>query len=163
VASQNVREVVVEGPASGFRQDVHIGPFHLVGDEPADQGGQDQGPSPYDYLLAALGTCTSMTIAMVARRRGWPLESVRVRLRHGRVHAEDCADCETKKGMIDRIERDVELVGALSEEQRASLLDIAGKCPVARTLTSEVRIESRLIPAAASPANPPPEGSKPAT
>ena len=148
MASDSRNEVVVEGGASGLRQEIRIGSFELVSDEPVAHGGEDQGPTPYDLLLASLGSCTSMTVAMVARRRGWPLEGVRVRLKHDRIHAEDCADCETKKGMLDRIDREVELFGPLSEEQRLSLLDIAGKCPVARTLRSEIRIESRLRPAA---------------
>jgi putative redox protein len=148
VASESGKEVVVEGRSSGLSQEIRIGPFQLVSDEPVSQGGENLGPTPYDLLLASLGSCTSMTIAMVARRRGWPLEGVRVRLRHDKVHAEDCADCETKKGMLDRIDREVELLGPLSEEQRLSLLDIARKCPVARTLASEIWIESRLRPAA---------------
>lgn len=141
-------EVVVEGGPAGLHQQIKVRSHELVSDEPVAQGGEDQGPTPYDLLLASLGSCTSMTIAMVARRRGWPLEGVRVRLKHDRIHAEDCADCETKKGMLDRIDREVELIGPLSEEQRLSLLDIAGKCPVARTLRSEIKIESRLRPAA---------------
>ncbi len=137
--------VVVGGPASGFAQEIASGAHRLRSDEPASAGGGDTGLSPYDLLLAALGSCTSMTIGMYARRKGWPLESVRVRLSHSKIHAEDCADCETKAGRVDRIEREIELVGDLSDEQRDRLLEIAGKCPVHRTLTSEVRIDSRLV------------------
>jgi putative redox protein len=136
--------VVVSGEATGFAQDVSVGRHRLLADEPESSGGTDTGPTPYDLLLAALGTCTSMTVSLYARRKGWPLEHVRVRLRHGRIHAKDCADCETKHGMIDRIERELELTGELSDEQRARLLAIAEKCPVHRTLTSEIRIDSRL-------------------
>src|SRR5262249_28043434 len=100
---------------------------------------------PYDLLIAALGSCTSMTISLYARRKQWPLQSVRVRLRHGKIHAQDCADCETKQGKIDRIEREIELIGNLDAEQRAQLMKIAEMCPVHRTLTSEVKIESRLV------------------
>lgn len=141
-----VREwVVVEGPASGFAQEISAGPHRLRGDEPVGAGGTDTGPTPYDLLLAALGSCTSMTIASFARRRKWPLEHVTVRLRHSRIYADDCADCEAKSVRIDRIEREIGLRGELSDVQRSALLAIAEKCPVHRTLTSEVRIDSRLV------------------
>lgn len=139
------REVVVHGSARGFAQEVAVGGHRLTADEPAAVGGTDTGPGPYDLLLAALGSCTSMTVGLYARRKQWPLEAVRVRLRHAKVHAADCEDCETKVGMLDRIERDVELVGPLDAEQRARLLDIANKCPVHRTLTSEIVIRTRLL------------------
>jgi len=139
------REVVVHGSAKGFAQEVAVGGHRLTADEPAAVGGTDSGPGPYDLLLAALGSCTSMTVGLYARRKQWPLEAVRVRLRHAKVHAADCEDCETKVGMLDRIERDVELVGPLDAEQRARLLDIANKCPVHRTLTSEIAIRTRLL------------------
>ncbi len=144
MAPDSQKWVVVEGPASGFAQQISVGPHRLRGDEPVDAGGTDTGPTPYDLLLAALGSCTSMTIASFARRRKWPLEHVTVRLRHSRIYAEDCADCETKNVRIDRIEREIGLRGALSDDQRNALLAIAEKCPVHRTLTSEVRIDSRL-------------------
>jgi len=138
-------EVIVRGDASGFAQEIHAGKHHFNSDEPLSAGGTDTGPSPYDLLLAALGSCMSMTIAMYARRKTWPLESVTVTLRHSRIHAADCADCETKEGLLDRIERDIELSGTLTPEQRAKLLEIANKCPVHRTLTSEINIQTRLI------------------
>ena len=139
------REVVVDGNATGFAQDIVVGGHRILADEPRAVGGTDTGPGPYDLLLAALGSCTSMTIALYARRKQWPLEAVRVKLRHSKVHAADCEGCETKAGMLDRIERDVELVGPLAEEQRMRLLDIASKCPVHRTLTSEIDIRTRLV------------------
>jgi putative redox protein len=139
------REVVVHGDAKGFAQEIVVGDHRLLADEPAAMGGTDTGPGPYDLLLAALGSCTSMTIALYARRKQWPLEAVRVRLRHSKIHAADCADCETKVGMLDRIERDVELVGSFDETQRARLLEIADKCPVHRTLSSEIVIRTRLV------------------
>jgi uncharacterized OsmC-like protein len=139
-------EVVVHGSAREFAQEVTAGTHRLVADEPTAVGGGDTGPGPYDLLLAALGSCTSMTLGLYARRKQWPLEAVRVRLRHSKVHAADCESCETKVGMIDRIERDLELVGSLSGDQRARLLDIANKCPVHRTLTSEIAIHTRLLP-----------------
>jgi putative redox protein len=138
-------EVLVRGNASGFAQEVIAGSHRIVSDEPVAAGGSNTGPSPYDLLLAALGSCTSMTVAMYARRKGWPLREVTVRLRHSRVHAEDCAECETKVGMLDRIERDIELTGTLTEDQRGKLLEISNKCPVHRTLTSEINIKTRLI------------------
>jgi putative redox protein len=136
--------VTVEGAASGLAQKIAAGAHELRADEPVSAGGTDTGPSPYDLLLAALGACTSMTISLYARRKQWPLESVRVRLHHEKIHAKDCAECETKVGMLDRVERVIELRGALDADQRAQLLAIAEKCPVHRTLTSEVRIETRL-------------------
>ena len=136
--------VVVIGDARGFAQEISVGPHRLLADEPTSAGGTDTGPDPYGYLLAALGSCTSMTLALYARRKQWPLEAVRVELRHSKVHAADCESCETKEGRIDRIERDVSLTGPLSGEQRARLLEIADKCPVHVTLTSEIDIRTRL-------------------
>jgi len=144
-ANSAVREVLVHGSAAGFAQTVVVGGHVFPADEPVSVGGTDAGPGPYDLLLAALGSCTSMTLGMYARRKQWPLELVRVRLRHSRIHAEDCAACDTKEGKLDRIELDVELVGALSEEQRARLLEIADKCPVHRTLESEIVIQTKLV------------------
>ncbi len=139
------REAVVHGSAKGFAQEITVGRHQLVADEPVAAGGTDTGPNPYDLLISALGACTSMTVAMYARRKQWPLEAVTVRLRHAKVHAADCQDCEKKDGKIDRIERDVELHGALTEDQRARLLEIANMCPVHRTLTSEIDIRTRLV------------------
>jgi uncharacterized OsmC-like protein len=141
----DVRIVIVRGSAAGFAQEIHAGPHSLHADEPASAGGTDTGPSPYDLLLAALGSCTSMTVAMYARRKGWPLEEVTVHLRHWKIHATDCAECETKEGMLDRIERDIHFAGPLTEEQRSKLLEIANKCPVHRTLTSEIDIVTRAV------------------
>jgi putative redox protein len=137
--------VVVQGAASGLAQDVLVDTHRLKADEPTAAGGTDTGPSPYDYLLAALGACTSMTLTLYARRKQWPLTGVEVRLRHSRIHATDCAECETKDGRLDRIEADIGLTGALDDEQRARLLEIAEKCPVHRTLTSEINIRTRLV------------------
>ena len=137
--------VTVSGAASGFAQEIETGRHRLLADEPVAAAGTDTGPSPYELLLAALGSCTSMTVAMYARRKQWPLERVVVRLQHSRIHAEDCAECETKEGMLDRIDREVDLIGPLSAEQRARLLEIANRCPVHRTLTSEIDIRTRLV------------------
>jgi uncharacterized OsmC-like protein len=137
-------EVVVRGSAGGFFQEVVAGKHRLAADEPEAVGGTDRGPTPYDFLLAALGSCTSMTAALYARRKQWPLESVTVRLRHSRVHASDCADCEEKDVMLDRIDVVIELAGALSEEQRKRIGEIAERCPVRKTLESKVEIQSRI-------------------
>lgn len=139
-------QVVVRGTGSGFAQEVTAGAHRWAADEPRSAGGTDTGPNPYDLLLAALGTCTSMTIGMYARRKGWQLESVTVRLRQSRVHASDCADCETREGMIHLIERTLEFSGPLNDEQRRRLVEIAEKCPVHRTLTSPIRIQTGLEP-----------------
>lgn len=136
--------VIVRGAASGFAQEILVGRHRLVSDEPAGAGGTDTGPTPYDLLLAALGACTSMTAALYARRKSWPLESVTVRLRHNRIHAEDCANCETQDGMLDRIDVSIEFAGPLTQEQRSRLHEITGRCPVRRTLESEIEIRSRL-------------------
>jgi uncharacterized OsmC-like protein len=137
--------VLVRGRASGLAQEIHAGRHRLRADEPVAQGGTDTGPGPYELLLAALGACTSMTLALYARRHEWPLEEVAVRLRHARVHAEDCANCETGQAWLDVIEREITLSGALSDEQRERLKGIAERCPVHRTLTASVRIRTRLV------------------
>jgi uncharacterized OsmC-like protein len=136
--------VVVRGTSSGFVQEIVAGGHRLASDEPVSAGGTDTGPTPYDLLLAALGSCTSMTAGLYARRKGWPLQSVTVRLSHSRIHAEDCANCETEEGMLDRIDVSIELEGPLTEEQRTRLLEITEKCPIHRTLVSEIQIVSRL-------------------
>ena len=138
--------VVVHGDASGFAQQITSGSHELRSDEPTALGGTDTGPGPYELLLASLGSCTSMTLRLYARRKEWPLEGVTVTLRHEKVHVDDCAECERPTARIDRIERDIELEGALDDTQRERLLEIANKCPVHRTLQQgPVRIESRLV------------------
>lgn len=137
---------VSESGDGKFGQTVLAGGHRLVADEPVPIG-DNAGPSPYDYLLAALGTCTSMTVRMYADRKGIPLTGVSVILRHSRIHAEDCANCETTTGMVDHIDREILLQGELDGEQRAALLVIADKCPVHRTLVGSVDISTReLLP-----------------
>ena len=144
VATATPREVVVSETRAGkFQQTVAIGPHHLIADEPLAAGGDDTGPGPYDFLLAGLGACTSMTMRLYADRKALPLDRVTVTLRHSKIHAEDCAECETKAGMIDQMDRVIAIEGALDEAQRAKLMEIADKCPVHRTLTSEIRIVTR--------------------
>jgi uncharacterized OsmC-like protein/fermentation-respiration switch protein FrsA (DUF1100 family) len=139
--SEAPREVVVRETRNGkFQQTVTVGPHQLLADEPVASGGDDTGPAPYDFLLAALGACTSMTMRLYAERKSLPLERTTVTLRHSKIHAEDCAECETKAGMLDQIERVIRVEGPLDTEQRERLMEIADKCPVHRTLTSEVRI-----------------------
>ncbi|MGF1609112.1 MAG: alpha/beta fold hydrolase [Kiloniellales bacterium] len=134
--------VVQETREGRFTQRITAGRHILRADEPAEVGGDDSGPGPYDLLLAGLGACTSMTLRLYAERKSWPLERVTVSLRHDKIHAEDCADCETRKGLLDRIERKLSFAGPLDADQRARLLEIADKCPVHRTLTSEVVIQT---------------------
>jgi len=136
---------VSETLESKFTQLIGVDGHHLRADEPVSFGGTDTGPSPYDLLLASLGACTSMTLRLYADRKNWPLEQITVRLKHEKIHARDCAECETKEGKIDRIDREIELKGALDETQRARLLEIADKCPVHRTLHSEVVVPTRLM------------------
>lgn len=135
-------EVVVRAGASGFRTEIAARGHTLVADEPVAVGGTNAGPTPYDYLAAALGSCTAMTVRMYADRRGWPLEGVTVRLRHSRVHEKDCEECEAQPVGIDQIEREVELAGPLTEEQYEGLLRIADRCPVGQTLARGLRITS---------------------
>jgi putative redox protein len=138
------RQVVVqETRASKFQQTVSIGPHRMLADEPASAGGEDTGPGPYDFLLAGLGACTSMTMRLYADRKALPLDRVTVTLKHSKIHAQDCAECETKDGMLDQIDRVIAMDGTLDPEQRKKLLEIADKCPVHRTLHSEIRIVTR--------------------
>jgi uncharacterized OsmC-like protein/alpha/beta superfamily hydrolase len=135
--------LVSERGTGRFTQTVAAGRHQFLMDEPASIGGDDEGPAPYEMLNAALGACTSMTVRMYANRKGWPLASVRVALVHDKVHASDCAACETEEGRIDRIVRVVELKGDLSEAQRSRLMEIADRCPVHQTLNAEVEIVTR--------------------
>jgi len=135
---------VTEAGEGRFAQQIVAGRHRLRADEPIAAGGDDSGPSPYDLLLAGLGACTAMTLRMYAEQKNWPLERVSVDLKHAKIHATDCAECETKEGRIDRIEREVTLEGTLDEAQRARLLEIANRCPVHRTLDSEVFIPTVL-------------------
>jgi uncharacterized OsmC-like protein/pimeloyl-ACP methyl ester carboxylesterase len=139
------RVVVQETRASKFQQTVTVGPHHLTADEPVAAGGQDTGPGPYDLLIAGLGACTSMTMRMYADRKSLPLDRVTVTLRHSKIHAKDCEECETREGMLDQIERDISIEGALDAEQRQRLMEIADKCPVHRTLHSEIRIVTKAM------------------
>jgi uncharacterized OsmC-like protein/fermentation-respiration switch protein FrsA (DUF1100 family) len=135
--------VVRETRASKFQQTVSIGPHRMLADEPAAAGGEDSGPGPYDFVLAGLGACTSMTMRLYADRKSLPLERTTVTLKHSKIHAQDCAECETREGMLDQIDLVIGMEGNLDAEQRKRLLEIADKCPVHRTLTSEIRIVTR--------------------
>jgi len=138
------RQVVVRETGNGkFQNMVTVGPHALLADEPVAAGGEDTGPGPYDFLLASLGACKSMTMRLYADRKSFPLERATVTLTHSRIHAQDCAECETKEGMLDQIEVAIGLQGALDADQRKRILEIADKCPVHRTLTSEIRIVTR--------------------
>jgi uncharacterized OsmC-like protein len=136
--------VTVRGAADGFVQEIEAGRHRLRSDEPVSAGGTDTGATPYDLLLAALGSCTSMTVGMYARRKQWPLMRVTVRLSHSRGHATDCAVCDTETAMLTVIDRDVEFDGPLSDAQRERLLAIATRCPVHLTLTSRIDIRTTL-------------------
>jgi uncharacterized OsmC-like protein/pimeloyl-ACP methyl ester carboxylesterase len=135
------RNVVVRETRTGkFQQTISVGPHRMLADEPIAAGGEDTGPGPYDLLLAGLGACTSMTMRLYADRKSLPLERVTVTLKHSKIHAQDCAECETKAGMLDQVDRVIAMEGNLDAEQRKKLMEIADKCPVHRTLTSEIHI-----------------------
>ncbi|NDL60688.1 bifunctional alpha/beta hydrolase/OsmC family protein [Phytoactinopolyspora mesophila] len=143
--------VVTDMSDTGFTQRIQAGKHIVIADEPPSAGGDDLGPTPYGLLLAALGSCTSMTMRMYAQRKGWPLESTTVKLQHSRIHAEDCTHCETRQGKLDHITRAISMEGDLDDDQRARLLEIADKCPVHRTLDSEIVIETSEDDASAAP------------
>jgi putative redox protein len=138
--AEGPKEVIVYGDGEGLDQEVYVGSHRMWADEPPESGGSDRGPDPYVLLLASLGACTSITLTMYAQREGLPLQGVTTRLQHSKIHANDCAECETEEGKIDRIELNIGLDGPLSDEQRSQLLGIAEKCPVHRSLTSETVI-----------------------
>ena len=134
--------IVRETRRGVFQQEIVAGAHRLLADEPVNVGGLDSGPGPYDLLLAALGACTSMTLRLYADRKKLPLARTQIRLRHSRIYASDCAECETKEGMLDRIERVITLEGELDAQARKNLMEIADKCPVHRTLKSEIDIRT---------------------
>jgi putative redox protein len=139
--------VIVASTGTGPYEQVMLdGRHRLIGDEPVTAGGADAGPGPYELLLMALGSCTSMTVRLYADRKKWPLQQVVVRLRHRRIHSADCAECEDKTVFLDEIDGEIELIGPLDEGQRARLREIADRCPVHRTLTSKIIIRTTLLP-----------------
>lgn len=139
---------VVVRSQRAFRVDIDAGHHKLVADEPVESGGTDGGPTPYDFLAAALGACTSMTLEIIARRENIPLEGLEMRISNDRMHAKDCVDCLTASGYIHRFKVEIKLLGgALTAEHRARLLEVAGRCPVAKTLTHEIKIEELLVDA----------------
>jgi len=139
-----MQPVIVRSGAS-LRNDIEAGPHRMVADEPIDAGGSEAGPTPYDFLAAALGTCTSMTLRVVAVREKIPLEGVEITVANDRMYAKDCADCLTQSGYIHRFTVAIKLLGDLTDEQRARMLEVARRCPVHKTLTSEIRIDERLV------------------
>ena len=134
---ENDGGVTVSETGDGYTNLIRAGRHTFLGDEPASVGGADRGPNPYDFLLAALGTCTTMTLRIYANRKGWPLERVTAQVKHSRIHAKDCEECESEKGFIDRLEKVLTIEGDLDETQRARLVEIASRCPVHRTLLNE--------------------------
>ena len=139
------REVMVCGGPSSLRQVISVGQHQFFADEPKASGGSDEGPDPYELLLSALGSCTNMTLRMYADRKGWPLKEIRVVLTHSKNYSKDCVNCEQPAAMIDRIERRITLIGELSAEQRQKLLVIANLCPVHKTLTSGIDVQTQLV------------------
>ena len=139
-----MQPVIVRAGAS-FRNDIEAGPHRMIADEPIRDGGTEAGPTPYDFLAAALGVCTSMTLRVVAARENIPLEGVEINVANDRMHAKDCADCLTQEGYIHRFTVEIKLLGTLTAEQRERMLAVAKRCPVHKTLTSEIRIDERLV------------------
>jgi len=139
------RNVSVDAGQLRYAQNISVGPHVLEADEPVEVGGNDAGPNPYELLLAALGSCASITVRMYSERKQWPLQGVHVDLSWARVHAEDCAECDTEVRMVDGIEMEISFLGDLSEDQQRRLLEIAGRCPVHRMLTSQVQIHTNLL------------------
>jgi len=139
--------VAVAGrPEQIFLASVNANGHRMLADEPESAGGEDRGPTPYDFLAAALGSCTVMTLNMYARRKQLPVERVEVWVRHDRIHARDCADCESEKGHVDQLHREIRITGDLDGAQRERMLEIADHCPVHRSLHGEIKIRSRLLP-----------------
>ena len=139
------RAVTVIGDPSSLRQVISVGRHQLFSDEPKASGGHDEGPDPYELLLSALGSCTNMTLRMYADRKGWPLKETRVVLTHSKNYALDCGNCEEPASMLDRIVRRITLIGELSAEQRQKLLVIANLCPVHKSLTLRIDVQTELV------------------
>jgi uncharacterized OsmC-like protein/pimeloyl-ACP methyl ester carboxylesterase len=137
-------QVLVRTGRTGYQTEIIADGHRLLADEPIAAGGGGTGPNPYDLLLTALGACTSMTLRMYADRKGWPVEAILVRLRHNKVHATDCEQCETKQGKVDHIEREIEILGPVDSVQKQRLVEIAERCPVHRTLRGEIVVDTRL-------------------
>ena len=136
---------VVVRAGKSFRNEISGGKHRLIADEPVDAGGTDEGPTPYDFLAGALGACTSMTLRVVANRENIPLEGAEIQITSDRMYAKDCADCTSKDGYIHRFDVRIKLKGDLTDAQRERMLTVAKRCPVAKTLTSEIRIEESLV------------------
>jgi len=139
-----MRPVIIRS-GNSLRNDIEAGPHRMIADEPASAGGTEAGPTPYDFLSAGLGACTSMTLRVVAKRENIPLEGVEITVENDRMHAKDCVDCLTEGGYIHRFTVAIKLIGTLTPEQRQRLLDVARHCPVNKTLTSEIRIDELLV------------------
>jgi putative redox protein len=139
------RQVIVIAECPALQQNITIGPHQLRADEPITFGGTDAGPDPYELLLAALGACTGITVRMYSERKNWPLAGVQVQLAHSKIHAEDCADCETRPRTLDRIDLTISFTGTLSTDQLQKLGEIANRCPVHRTLSPHVQIHTSLV------------------
>ncbi len=143
--SESTNVKVVETLSGKYTNDITTsGGHHMIADEPKDLGGDDKGATPYDFLLSALGSCKSMTMRMYAEHKGYKLDNIEVHLSHKKIHAKDCKNCESEKGLIDYIETNIKITGNLSEEERLKIFQIAEKCPVHRTIMNEIYIESIL-------------------
>jgi putative redox protein len=139
-----MKEVIVRG-GTAFKTEISAGPHTFYADEPADAGGTEAGPTPYDFLSAALGACTSMTVHVVAKRENIPLEGIELTITNDRMHAQDCADCTNKAGYIHRFTVKMRLSGNLTPQQKQRIVDVARRCPVLKTLQSEIKVDETLV------------------
>jgi putative redox protein len=146
--AQSAPAVVIRVGKEALLADVQVGRHQFVIDEPTGVGGQDEGPTPYDLLLSALGACTAITLRLYANQKQWPLDAVEVRLRHSRIHALDCATCETDpNAKLEQVYKELRLIGDLTPEQRQRLEQVSSKCPVQKTLLAGMHITTELLPA----------------
>ncbi|TGE19336.1 OsmC family protein [Hymenobacter elongatus] len=149
----NDKAVLVKVGPEALLADVQAGRHTYFVDEPVASGGQDRGPTPYDLLLSALGACTAITLRLYATQKKWPLHGIEVRLSHQRVHEQDCQQCEQPGQMLEEVQKELRLIGPLTEEQRQRLEAISQKCPVQKTLLSSLRIVTQLLPETENPSS----------
>jgi putative redox protein len=138
-------QVIVKTSGELYRTEITAGKHTIIADEPLSMGGRDLGPNPYDLLMSAVGACVGMTLRMYAERKKWDLQEVHVHLSHQRIHARDCTDCKSNNGYVHIINKELNLIGDLSEKQLDRLKEISDRCPVQKTLMNEVKFNTALV------------------